>query len=134
MENLSEESKMDKSKKSEEFLKWVNKRRKNARMPNQVYVSVVNHKKPGCTQGYKIGDTWIIEPHKTPSPPMCAQVYEVLRQAIVTMGFGGEFPWDDKDVTWFSCPDPKFQQIYEIRRLEEKVTPPKNFDKREVVE
>lgn len=124
---------MDRPKQSEEFQKWKHRRRAAYRIPNKVKVSIVNMKAE-CSLGFKLGDTWIIDPMKTPTPAMCSGVYEALHTAIVTMGFGGEFPFQEKDAACYSCPDPNRQIIYEIRRLEEKTTPPDNFEKREIVE
>ncbi len=118
-------------KQSEQFREWKEKRRADARIPNKVKVTIVNMK-AGCSLGFKPGDSWILEPTKTPTG-MCAQVYQALHIALVTMGFGGEFPFMEKDVTWYSCPDPNRQVIYEIRRLDEKILPPKSFINRKTV-
>ncbi len=132
MDGTEEKSGIVKFKQSEEFRDWKVQRRADARIPNKVKVTIVNMK-AGCSLGFKPGDSWIVEPTKTPDG-MCAQVYQALHIAIVTMGFGGEFPFMEKDVTWYSCPDPNRQVIYEIRRLEEQIQPPKSFTNRKIVE
>jgi uncharacterized repeat protein (TIGR04076 family) len=135
MEEAGQEVKKGVSKRNEEYKEWKGKRRPEGRIPNKVQVTIVDMMgKAGCTQGYKIGDTWVMEPHKTPNPQMCAQVYDAIRMAIVGMGFGGEFPWNEKDVTWFCCPDPSYQLIYEIRRLDEKCPVPAHYERRAIKE
>lgn len=90
------------------------------REPNKVKVTIVSITKGECSQGFKVGATWIIDRFQTPSPPMCSVAYGTILPAIVNMRYGGEFTWDEENVTWFSCPDPNHQVIYEIRRLPEK--------------
>ena len=88
--------------------------RDSIREPNKVKVTMVSITTGKCSQGFKVGDIWIIDENQTPTPPMCASVYDALRPAIMSMRYGGEFTWDEKDATWFSCPDPKHQVIFEI--------------------
>ena len=107
----------------EEYRAWKGRRRPEVRMPNKVQVTIVEAKE-GCPLGFKLGDTWIVDPTRTPVPDMCSDAYEAVHRAIVSMGFGGEFPFHQKDVAWAVCPDPHRPVVYEIRRLEEKIPPP----------
>jgi uncharacterized repeat protein (TIGR04076 family) len=119
-----QEAKKDIAEQSEGYRAWKNRRRPEPRMPNKVRVTIVEMNE-GCPLGFKPGDTWIVDPTRTPVPDMCADAYEAVRAAVVSMGFGGEFPFHGKDVTWVACPDPNRPVVYEIRRLEEKIPPPK---------
>jgi len=80
-------------------------------------VTVHSITKGECSQGFKVGDSWLINRGKTPGD-MCDSAYFSVCRAIRTFRFGGEHPWDeDKDVTYVSCHDPKRFLIYEVRRL-----------------
>jgi uncharacterized repeat protein (TIGR04076 family) len=86
-------------------------------MPCKIRVTVHDVLKKACPQGFKKGDSWLIEDGKTPGG-MCAGAYNSLSPAIRLFRLGGEHPWDrDKDVTYISCPDPESILIYEVRRL-----------------
>ena len=86
-------------------------------VPYKVIVNVHSVTKGKCSQGFKVGDSWLIEDGKTPGM-MCGGAYNSVYPAIRTFRLGGEHPWDeDKDVTYISCPDPERQVIYEVRRL-----------------
>ncbi len=86
-------------------------------MPYKVKVTVHAVTENTCPQGFKQGDSWLIEDGKTPGG-MCAGAYNSVAPAIRIFRLGGEHPWDsDKDVTYVSCPDPERILIYEVRRL-----------------
>ena len=86
-------------------------------IPYKVNVTVHSVTKGQCPQGFKTGDSWLIENGKTPAG-MCVGAYNSVAPAISTFSLGGELPWDeDKDVTYVSCPDPKHWVIYEVKRL-----------------
>lgn len=83
----------------------------------KVQVTVKSVIKGKCPQGFKAGDSWLIEDGKTPGG-MCSGAYESVGSSIRLFQLGGEHPWDkDKDVTQVSCPDPEHWVIYEVRRL-----------------
>jgi len=70
-----------------------------------------------CPQGFKVGDSWLIEDGKTPGG-MCASAYYAAYPAIRTLRLGGEHPWDEnKDVTHVGCPDSERVLIMEVTRL-----------------
>ena len=86
-------------------------------MPYEVKVTVHAVTKNKCPQGFKEGDSWLVEDGKTPGG-MCAGAYNSIAPAIRLFRLGGEHPWDrDKDVTYISCPDSERILIYEVRRL-----------------
>jgi len=86
-------------------------------MAYKVKVTIESVTKGECPQGFKVGDSWIIEDGKTPGG-MCAGAYNSVAPAIRLFRLGGEQPWDtNKDVTHVSCPDPKHRVIYQVTRL-----------------
>ncbi len=53
------------------------------------------------------------------APEICGFLYNVAFPYIMTLQFGGEFPWEtDKDVTTIGCPDNQ-KVVIEIRRIKE---------------
>jgi len=83
----------------------------------KVMVTVESVLKGECPQGFKAGDSWLIEDGKTPGG-MCASAYYAAYPAIRLFRLGGEHPWDEnKDVTRVSCPDPERVLIMEVKRL-----------------
>ena len=90
------------------------------RLGYPVRVTITEVKGNPCTQGFKVGDTWLIDRNQTPARfclnAFCQVVYPIVR----TFRYGGEHPWDkDKDVTHVTCPDQTRQVVYEVRRLRE---------------
>lgn len=69
-----------------------------------------------CSQGFKVGDTWLIEDGLTPAN-FCMSAFGSIYGTIRTMRYGGEFPWGDPDVTSVGCPDFHNTVVYEIKRL-----------------
>lgn len=54
--------------------------------------------------------------HRTPN--LCAFFYDVLFPYIVTLQFGGSFPWEhDKNLFEAGCPD-NYKVVMQIRRIE----------------
>jgi uncharacterized repeat protein (TIGR04076 family) len=83
----------------------------------KVKVTVHTVPKDKCSQGFKVGDHWIIQDGKTPSG-MCASAYNTIYPSIRVFRYGGQYPSSkDKDVHYISCPDPERGLIYEIKRL-----------------
>lgn len=86
-------------------------------MVYKVKVVVESVTKGKCPQGFKPGDSWLVEDGKTPGG-MCAGAYNSIAPAISLFRLGGEHPWDsNKDFTCLSCPDPEHFVIYELTRL-----------------
>jgi len=83
-----------------------------------VQITITEVIKGKCEQGFKPGDTWLIEKNLTPGSfcmnAFCQAVYPALR----TFRYGGEQRWDkDKNVTYVACPDLHHHVIFELRRL-----------------
>lgn len=70
-----------------------------------------------CPQGFKVGDSWLIEDGKTPAG-MCSSAFHSLFQYMKTFRFGGSHPWDKEEgVAHIACPDSVQRLVYEVRRL-----------------
>ena len=69
-----------------------------------------------CSQGFKKGDTWLIEDNITPTN-FCMFAFGVIYPTLKVMRFGGAMPWGNSEVTALGCPDFNHTVIYEIRRL-----------------
>ncbi len=82
-------------------------------------VTITKFTKGECPSGFKIGDSWDVDPSKTPNG-MCSGAYGAMAGALRALGFGADFPWaENSDLYYVSCPDHKVQTIYEIRRIRE---------------
>ncbi len=81
-------------------------------------VRITLHSSMGkCPQGFKVGDSWLIESLKTPNG-MCDSAYHSLFQTLRMLEFNGESPFGkDKNVSYVSCPDANHVQIYKLERL-----------------
>jgi len=71
-----------------------------------------------CPQGFKEGDTWLIEKNITPSN-FCMTAFHAIYPALRTMRYGGDLPWGKKGNAMIQCPDYHNPVIYELERLEE---------------
>ena len=88
-----------------------------AKKPYKVRVTIKEVTKGECAQGFKPGQTWLIEDGKTPGG-MCQSAWNAVSSAVRGFRYGAEYPWnEDKNVTLVSCPDPEHWVIYEVRRI-----------------
>ncbi|MGB9683735.1 MAG: TIGR04076 family protein [Candidatus Bathyarchaeales archaeon] len=78
-----------------------------------------------CVAGHYVGEEFDFtlfsedrdKIHRTPQ--VCGFLYNVLFPYVVTLQFGGSFPWEkDKNKFTAGCPD-NYKVIVEIRRVEE---------------
>jgi len=86
-----------------------------------VKVTITGCLREPCTE-FKIGDSWIVEPDKTPDG-MCNKVYSNLNMAMRGMKFSG---WN---VMTVSCPAADSIMIYELRRINDKKSIDTNAEK-----
>ncbi|MCL4459947.1 MAG: TIGR04076 family protein [Chloroflexi bacterium] len=71
-----------------------------------------------CTAGHRVGDEIVFD-KDTVHGHMCVEVLRNCYPRVVTLQFGGAFPWEEEPhVTRVACPDPYYQVIFELRRLE----------------
>lgn len=69
-----------------------------------------------CPQGFKVGDTWIIEKNITPSN-FCMTAFHAIYPSLRTLRYGGDLPWGEKGVATILCPDHHNPVLYEMKRL-----------------
>ncbi|MDI6690636.1 MAG: TIGR04076 family protein [Candidatus Bathyarchaeota archaeon] len=77
-----------------------------------------------CIAGHHVGEEFDFtlfsekrEIHKTPQ--VCGFLYHSLFPYLVTLQFGGSFPWEkDKNKFIAGCPD-NYKVVVKIRRVEE---------------
>ncbi|MEM3824625.1 MAG: TIGR04076 family protein [Candidatus Bathyarchaeia archaeon] len=78
-----------------------------------------------CVAGHRVGEEFDFtlfseekdKIHRTPN--ICGFLYDALFPYLVTLQFGGSFPWEeDKDKFTMGCPD-NHKVVVEIRRVKE---------------
>jgi uncharacterized repeat protein (TIGR04076 family) len=70
-----------------------------------------------CSQGHKVGDSWLIEKNMTPAN-LCMSAFAAVYPALRTLRYGGGTPWSQPGVTYIGCPDVKHVVVFELRRIE----------------
>ncbi len=88
--------------------------------PFRVVITLVVQPAPGCTQGHRVGDTWIVDGPQLPED-LCVSAWDVLRSTVVAQMQGGPapFPGDDDDgASYLSCPDFRRRLQFRVRRLD----------------
>ena len=85
-----------------------------------VRITVISQK-GHCSQGHKVGDQWTIGSETIKAPEgLCLHALHSLYGSIVTLRYGGTFPWEkDTDRASSACPDSGNPCVFEIRRLHE---------------
>ncbi|MFC1978559.1 TIGR04076 family protein [Chloroflexota bacterium] len=92
--------------------------------PN-IKVTLHSITKGECSDGFKVGDTWLIEGTKTPDG-LCEAAYNTMYPVIRVLRYGGDYsgeyatgnPTDtDKGVKYVCCPDSKHMVVFEVRRM-----------------
>ncbi len=68
-----------------------------------------------CPNGHAVGDTWLVD-GKTPAG-MCLSAFHSLAPFLVTLRFGGDFPWEEDGEVTGCCPDPKVVTVFRLERL-----------------
>jgi uncharacterized repeat protein (TIGR04076 family) len=76
-----------------------------------------------CSAGHRVGEEFDLtlfsgEADKTyRTPNVCGFLYNTIFPYLVTLQFGGTFPWEkDKDKFFAGCPD-NYKVVVEIRRI-----------------
>lgn len=78
----------------------------------------ITSQKGKCDAGHKVGDEWIIKKDGLTPGGMCITAYNVSFPYVMTLMFGGSFPWEDNpDITRIACPDPDNPLILELKRI-----------------
>ncbi len=69
-----------------------------------------------CPQGFKVGDSWVIEGF-APND-MCASAYHTIFPMLRVLRFGQSFPWaDENGAVRFGCPDRINCLVYEMKKI-----------------
>jgi len=72
-----------------------------------------------CPQGFKEGDSWLIEKNITPAN-FCMTAFHTVYPALRTMRYGGDLPWHEKKGhAMIQCPDYNNPVLYELERIED---------------
>jgi len=81
-------------------------------MPTPYHIKVTVHSITNgeCCDGYKIGDSWSIEPGKTPDR-MCSSAYQSMYGAINKIIYKG-----DESSKYISCPLAPMT-VYELEKI-----------------
>ncbi|MFH0727670.1 MAG: TIGR04076 family protein [Pseudomonadota bacterium] len=86
--------------------------------PYEVVIKLLGGDGP-CDIGLLPGTEWVFG-ERTPEG-MCTLAFNAMYPLIVGLQNGATFPWqEDPDVTLASCPNPKVNNVYEIRRITKK--------------
>jgi uncharacterized repeat protein (TIGR04076 family) len=73
-----------------------------------------------CRFGFKVGDVFI---HPDESPPrtipnFCAWAYHEIHPCLLTLKYGGRFPWEEEGVAVACCSDSKNPVVFRIELIE----------------
>jgi uncharacterized repeat protein (TIGR04076 family) len=73
-----------------------------------------------CKFGFKAGDVFI---HPDQSPPktipnFCAWAYHEIHPCLITLKYGGRFPWEEGNVAVACCSDSKNPVVFRIELVE----------------
>lgn len=88
---------------------------------NKVQITVTDIMGTGrCSQGFKVGDTWLFEKNITPNN-FCASAFHSVYPLVKLLYYGGGIPWhtDDSPI-YITCPDAHNPVVYELKRLPSK--------------
>ena len=69
-----------------------------------------------CPQGYKMGDSWLVDRNQVPGG-ICLTAFCNILPVLRTMRYGGSHWAGDQDVFVSACPDLYSLVIFEVRRL-----------------
>ncbi len=76
-----------------------------------------------CSFGFKVGDV-IMHPDESPPqtiPNFCAWAYHEIHPVLLTLKYGGSFPWEtEKNVAVGCCSDSKNPVVFRIELIEKK--------------
>ena len=70
----------------------------------------------GCPNGHQVGDRWLVH-GKTPEG-MCLSAFSSLQPFLMTLRFGGSFPWAREGEVTVCCPDPEVVNVFRLERVD----------------
>jgi len=72
--------------------------------------------KGGCSQGHKIGDSWLFERNMTPDK-LCASAFHAVFPLVKLFFYDGNIPGRSDDTgTYVSCPDAHHPVVFELKK------------------
>ena len=73
-----------------------------------------------CKFGFKAGDVFIHPDQSPPStiPNFCAWAYHEIHPVLLTLKYGGRFPWEEINVAVACCSDSKNPVVFRIELIE----------------
>jgi len=73
-----------------------------------------------CNFGFKVGDVIIHSDQNPPRtiPNFCAWAYHEIHPALLTLKYGGRFPWEAENVAVACCSDSKNPVVFRIELIE----------------
>lgn len=86
-------------------------------MDDEVVIEIIDIQGAGvCTYGHKVGDRFKLEPDDE-APGLCAWAYNSIFPAVMTLRYGGSFPWEgEKGTAKVCCPDPANPVVFKISK------------------
>ena len=69
-----------------------------------------------CPNGHAPGEEWIVD-GKTPAG-MCLSAFHSLSPFLMTLRFGGNFPWEPEGTVTVCCPDSQVVNVFRLERIE----------------
>lgn len=73
-----------------------------------------------CHAGHKVGDQF--RAGRFAPPDLCMGALSSLMPYIMTLRFGGSFPWEEREGEGtMACPDHLVRNVFHLKRVEEKV-------------
>lgn len=83
---------------------------------SDVRITLLSQRK-ACPNGHRVGDTWLVR-GQTPAG-MCLSAFHALSPFLMTLRYGGEFPWEPRpgEVT-VCCPDAEVVNVFRLERVD----------------
>lgn len=78
-------------------------------------IGTITEVRGNCSWGHKVGDSFQLSGHDTAG--LCGFFYHDIFPNLLTLQFGGNFPWGDPDVLTVECPDRYNCVKMELRRV-----------------
>jgi uncharacterized repeat protein (TIGR04076 family) len=69
-----------------------------------------------CSQGHKVGDSWLFERNMTPDR-LCASAFHAVFPLVKMLYYDGNIPMRSDDTpTYVSCPDAHHPVVFELKK------------------
>lgn len=78
-------------------------------------IGTITEVKGNCSWGHQAGDSFELSGHNAAG--LCGFFYHDIFPNLLTLQFGGSFPWGDPDVITAECPDRQNCVKMELRRV-----------------